>query len=96
MANNVDYLFNILTETPAGAKWSIDLMAQYEEIEKDHIKKYGKYDDEAWEEVAVKRFREILSPSLGKLMFPVKEEDVNWNQLYRRFRDWYKQIKSSG
>ena len=84
-----NHLFTILTETQAGAKWSIDVMALFEEVEINQIKLYGKFYEE---EAAIKKFREFTSPWLKGSFVPMAEEDVDWKMLYKRVREWYKKI----
>lgn len=90
--SNEDYLYKLCTETTTGGKWALGMMATFYEIEQKQIEHHGRF---FIEDEVKQTFRESFAPALETSVSNIKEEDVDWDLLYTKFRDWYKNIGES-
>lgn len=85
------YLFEVYTQTSAGARWTLNLMASIHDREQEIVEDHGRWISE---EVLKQEFPSFFRlDRLGPP--PIKEEDVDWELFYTMLRDWYKRAKSS-
>ena len=80
-----DYLFEVYTQTSAGSRWTLNLMANIYDMGKKEIEHHGRF---ITEEEVKDTFPSFFK--LDKLIPPMKDEDVNWELFYTMLRDWYK------